>query len=35
MDLDGVEPRDGAVTVRPRWSTIPALPLARHDEGGR
>ena len=34
MDLDNAEPRDGAVTMRFRWSTIPAFPLAGHNEGG-
>ena len=34
MDLDNAEPRDGAVTMRPHWSMIPALPLAGHNEGG-
>lgn len=35
MDLDSAELRDGAATVRPRRSTIPALPVAGHGEGGR
>ena len=28
------DPRDGAVTRRYRWSTIPAFPLAGHSDGG-
>lgn len=35
MDLDDAEPRDCAVTARPYWWKIPALPVTGHGEGGR
>ena len=34
MVPNSAEPRDGAVTMRFRRSTIPAFPLAGHNEGG-